>query len=110
MADTGQQLIPVVEVYWRPGCQFCFRLRQALIRARLPVAWRNIWTNPQHAAFVRSVADNNETVPTAVVNGNAHVNPAPRELLAMISQSHPDLQRLPSSLAAWRAFRRNRAS
>jgi mycoredoxin len=110
MDETEPTHTPVIEVYWRPGCPFCFWLRQALFRARVPVVWHNIWIDPQHAAFVRSAADNNETVPTVVLDGTTYVNPTPRKLLTMINESHPALRRLPSSLAAWRAFRRNRAS
>ncbi len=99
---------PVVDVYWRPGCPFCLRLRHALCRARLPVSWHNIWADPQHAAFVRSVADGNETVPTVVLDGAPYVNPAPRQLLGMIDRTHPEWERLPSWRAAWRAFRRSR--
>jgi glutaredoxin len=97
----------VLEVYWRPGCPFCVRMRQSLIRARVPVTWRNIWTDPDNAAFVRSVAEGNETVPTVVLDGRAHVNPAPRALLDMVEQAHPGLPRLPSVWAAWRAYRRS---
>jgi mycoredoxin len=98
----------VVVVYWRPGCPFCFRLRQSLFAARVPVEWRNIWKNPDHAAFVRSVADGNETVPTVVLDGVAQVNPPSRLLLTMIKQAHPDLRRLSSPVTAWRAFWRSR--
>jgi mycoredoxin len=37
---------------------------------------RNIWDNPEDAAFVRSVARGNETVPTLVVKGVPMVNPS----------------------------------
>ncbi|HWN33513.1 MAG TPA: glutaredoxin domain-containing protein [Pseudonocardia sp.] len=108
MAESRSIAAPVLTVYWRPGCPFCIRLRRALIQARVPVAWQNIWTDPEHAAFVRSVADGNETVPTVVLDGRAHVNPAPRALLDMVGQAHPELSRLPSVWAAWRAFRLSR--
>ncbi len=107
MAETRDG-IPVMEVYWRPGCPFCFGLRQALVRARMPVTWHNIWADPQHAAFVRSVAGGNETVPTVVLDGTPHVNPGGHKLLGMVNRSHPDLPRLPSWWSAWRAFRRDR--
>lgn len=60
------------------------RLRLALWRHRLPVRQVNIWRDPDAAAFVRSVADGNETVPTVVVAGRAMVNPPPRELVATL--------------------------
>ncbi|MFJ7209892.1 glutaredoxin domain-containing protein [Streptomyces sp. NPDC098789] len=56
-----------ITVYWRPGCVFCmklwFKMRLTGTRYR-PV---NIWRDPEAAAFVRSVADGNETVPTVRV-------------------------------------------
>jgi len=44
---------------------------------RLRVHQVNIWKGSDAAAFVRSVADGNETVPTVVIDGRAVVNPAP---------------------------------
>ena len=72
----------VVRIYWRPGCIFCQRLRLALWLRRLPAEWINIWRNPDDAAYVRSVAGGNETVPTVVIDGQAFVNPPPREVVA----------------------------
>ncbi len=77
----GQNL-RVVTIYWRPGCVFCQRLRLALRFSRLPAQWINIWDNPDAAAFVRSVANGNETVPTVVIDGEAFVNPPPRQVVA----------------------------
>ncbi|SHN74906.1 glutaredoxin domain-containing protein [Cryptosporangium aurantiacum] len=64
-------------IYWRPGCQYCLRLRLSLGRLGRRAHWVNIWSDPSGAAAVRAVADGNETVPTVVVAGEAHVNPAP---------------------------------
>lgn len=75
-----------VTLYWRPGCPYCIKLRAQLRLARIPYRKVNIWRDPDAAAFVRSVADGNETVPTVVVgDGPAMVNPSPgriREALA----------------------------
>ena len=65
-------------VYWRPGCQYCLRLRLVLIGAAGRASWVNIWADPEAAAAVRAVADGNETVPTVVVDGVSRVNPGPR--------------------------------
>ena len=65
-------------VYWRPGCQYCLRLRLMLIGAAGRASWVNIWADPDAAAAVRAVADGNETVPTVVVDGVGRVNPGPR--------------------------------
>lgn len=72
----------MVEVYWRPGCPYCMSLRRGLSRAGVPTREINIWADPAAAAFVRSVAHGNETVPTVVVAGGAMVNPSTREVLA----------------------------
>ncbi|MFD6974781.1 glutaredoxin domain-containing protein [Streptomyces sp. NPDC059979] len=66
-----------VTMYWRPGCAFCIKLRAQLRLARIPYRKVNIWRDPDAAAFVRSVADGNETVPTVVVGDHpAMVNPS----------------------------------
>ncbi|MFC9788839.1 glutaredoxin domain-containing protein [Rhodococcus sp. NPDC127528] len=70
-----------VTVYWRPGCPFCMRLRATLRLRGLHPREIDIWKDPDAAAFVRSVADGNETVPTVVIDGVAHVNPPPRTVV-----------------------------
>ncbi|MFF4434997.1 glutaredoxin domain-containing protein [Streptomyces sp. NPDC001513] len=70
-----------VTMYWRPGCPFCIKLRTQLRLARIPYRKVNIWRDPEAAAFVRSVADGNETVPTVVVGAHpAMVNPSVRRI------------------------------
>lgn len=74
-----------VVIYWRPGCMFCQRLKGALRDEGKEAIWINIWQDDEGAAFVRSVNDGNETVPTVVIEGEAHTNPDPqtvREALA----------------------------
>lgn len=75
---------PKVTLYWRPGCVFCLRLRLTLRLHRLSVHQVNIWEDPDAAAFVRSVADGNETVPTVVIDGRPIVNPAPNQVVAAL--------------------------
>lgn len=67
-------------VYWRPGCPFCMRLRATLGRSARRAYWVDIWRDPEGAAAVRAVADGNETVPTVILAGEAHVNPDPQWL------------------------------
>ncbi len=74
----------IVTLYWRPGCMFCMRLRLVLRWHHLRVHQINIWQDPAAAAFIRSVADGNETVPTVVIDGRAVVNPPPRQVVAAI--------------------------
>jgi mycoredoxin len=63
---------------------FCLRLRLILRLHRLSVHQVNIWADPDAAAFVRSVADGNETVPTVVVDGRPMVNPGPGRVVAAL--------------------------
>lgn len=65
---------PVV-IYWRPGCGYCQRLKTALGPEGEKAVWVNIWQDDDAAAFVRSVNDGNETVPTVVLDGTPHTNP-----------------------------------
>lgn len=83
-----------VVVYWRPGCPYCMKLRLMLRFGRprpREVTEVNIWQDPEAAAFVRSVADGNETVPTVTVAGRAMVNPSRRTLLSAIRAYAPHL-------------------
>ena len=72
-----------VTMYWRPGCGFCSMLRRDLTRLGVAFTEINIWDEPDAAAFVRSVANGNEIVPTITVGGTALVNPAASEVLAI---------------------------
>jgi mycoredoxin len=72
---------PDIVMYWRPGCGFCAALERRMNKAELVFEKRNIWEDPNHAAFVRSVARGNETVPTLVVKGTAMVNPSLEQIV-----------------------------
>ncbi|PWI14469.1 NrdH-redoxin [Streptomyces sp. Act143] len=80
-----------VVMYWRPGCAFCMNLRLSLLFSRLRYTKRNIRHDKDAAAFVRSVADGNETVPTVTVAGHAMVNPSKRQLLDAVREYAPHL-------------------
>ncbi|GAA3794676.1 glutaredoxin domain-containing protein [Streptomyces phyllanthi] len=80
-----------VVVYWRPMCTYCMKLLTQLRFTRLQYTRVNIWRDPDAAAFVRSVADGNETVPTVTVTGRAMVNPSKRELLEAVEAYAPHL-------------------
>ncbi|MGI5212581.1 glutaredoxin domain-containing protein [Plantactinospora sp. CA-290183] len=71
---------PTVTVYTRPGCPYCFLLRRALRRHRIPFTEVDIWQDPAAAAAVRAVADGNETVPTVSVGVRWLVNPRVRQI------------------------------
>ncbi len=75
--DAQARAADGVAIYWRPGCPFCVALTARVRRHADRAAWVNIWKDADAAAFVRSVNDGNETVPTVVIDGVAHTNPAP---------------------------------
>lgn len=85
MAEDREEVV----MYWRPGCMFCMKLRLQLLFTPLHYRRVNIWRDPDAAAFVRSVADGNETVPTVTVAGRAMVNPSRRRLLAAVEAYAP---------------------
>lgn len=80
---------PVV-IHWRPGCGFCSALLTGVDEAGLEYESRNIWEDEEAAAFVRSVADGNETVPTVRVGDVAMVNPTTRQLLQAVAEHAPE--------------------
>lgn len=65
-----------VDYYWRPGCPFCMLLERKLKKADISLIKHNIWDDPEAAAFVRSIAGGNETVPTIAIGDNFWVNPS----------------------------------
>ena len=74
-----------VWVYNRAGCPFCLRLTLGLGRSARDARWVDIWADPEAAAYVRSVNDGDETVPTVVVDGVARTNPEPGAVRAALS-------------------------
>ena len=73
-----------VVVYSRPGCPFCTMLRTGLKLRGVPFREVNIWQDPEAAAFVRSVARGNETVPTVSVGDVSLVNPSAKQVAALV--------------------------
>ncbi|SDK91836.1 mycoredoxin [Streptomyces indicus] len=88
--DSGADSGAGVTVYWRPGCPFCMKLRLGLRLTKLRYTEVNIWQDPEAAAYVRSVADGNETVPTVNVAGHPLVNPSRKALLEAVRLHAPD--------------------
>ncbi|MBT2233303.1 mycoredoxin [Nonomuraea sp. NEAU-A123] len=80
-------------IYWRPGCKYCMRLRMRLRFTPLRYTEVNIWKDPEAAAFVRSVANGNETVPTVTVAEKAMVNPSKAQVLEAVERYAPHLAR-----------------
>lgn len=81
MSDPSTDVV----VYWRPGCPFCSSLHAGLTRAGVSFQRVNIWDDPEAAAFVRSVARGNETVPTVTVGDVSLVNPRAEDVVALLS-------------------------
>lgn len=73
-----------VVVYWRKGCPFCRRLQLVLGKRVKDVVWVDVWADPDASAWVRSVNDGDEVVPTVVIGGVPHTNPSPREVVAAL--------------------------
>lgn len=84
----GQEHDEVV-IYWRPDCMFCLDLLLRLKLTRLRYQKVNISKDTDARAFVRSVADGNETVPTVVVAGRPLVNPSKRQLIEAVRAHAP---------------------
>lgn len=79
-----------ITVYWRPGCGFCSSLLGGLLRSGLDFDRVDIWQDENGAAFVRSVAGGNETVPTVRVGGIALVNPSAPDVLRTVEVDVPE--------------------
>ncbi len=80
-----------ITFYWRPGCGFCAHLHRKLDELGVHMDMHNIWEDPSAAAFVRSVAAGNETVPTVVVGDTAMVNPTPDRVMTTLAHYAPHL-------------------
>lgn len=66
-------------------------LERRLTSAGVPFQKLNIWENPEYAAFVRSVADGNEVVPTLRIGEVSLVNPSPGEVIEAMKDQTPHL-------------------
>jgi mycoredoxin len=66
----------VLTIYSTSTCGYCHRLKTQLEREGIPYAEINIEHDDTAAAFVESVNDGNQVVPTVVCpNGTAMTNP-----------------------------------
>ena len=77
-----------IVLYTRHGCPYCFTLRAGLRSTGLTFREINIWKDPNAAAFVRSVANGNETVPTVAVGDVHMVNPSVRRVRSVATQAN----------------------
>jgi mycoredoxin len=76
-----------ITFYWRPGCGFCAALSRRLDSAGIAYDRRNIWEDPEAAAWVQSVNRGNETVPTLNVAGIALTNPTLEQVQAALASA-----------------------
>ena len=76
---------PVLEVFWRPGCPFCSRLRRGMDRRGVPAVWRDIWSDDDAREVVRAANGGNETVPTVRLGEAVLVNPRSDEVADLLS-------------------------
>ncbi|GAA4963853.1 glutaredoxin domain-containing protein [Kineococcus glutinatus] len=74
----------IPEVFWRPGCPFCMKLRVDLKLRRVHARWRNIWEDPAAREFVRSVNGGDETVPTVRLGSTTLTNPPGSKVAALV--------------------------
>ncbi|MEE8600758.1 glutaredoxin domain-containing protein [Euzebya tangerina] len=79
-----------ITLYWRPGCPFCAGLQSQLDSSGVPYEDVNIWEDSQGAAFVRSVNDGNELVPTLTVGDRSLSNPQIGQVLAAVHEQDPE--------------------
>jgi mycoredoxin len=77
-----------IEVFWRPGCPFCMKLRATLALRNVKVRWINIWEDDEARQFVREENGGNETVPTVRIGERVLTNPTWRQFRA--ARDHQD--------------------
>lgn len=65
------------------------RLEGGLARAGVEYQRRNIWEDDEAAAFVRSVNNGNETVPTVVIGDEYLTNPSTSTVLTKLGVEPP---------------------
>ena len=85
MDESAGEAAPVaVQVYWRPGCPYCRRLRRALRRYRIEAQWHNIWNDERARRFVREANGGAETVPTVRIGRTMLTNPSGAQVAALM--------------------------
>ncbi len=89
MTAVPESSTPTAEIYWRPGCPYCSALRRDLERRDVPAIWHNIWADEQARAFVRSVNNGNETVPTVRVGSTTVTNPSGTQVARLLAGDQP---------------------
>jgi len=83
--------IDAIDVYWRPGCGVCQRVKWDLRRLGVPARWHNIWEDEAARRLVRKAAGGNETVPTIVIGHETLVAPSRPQLAKTLRARVPHL-------------------
>lgn len=78
---------PRPEVFWRPGCPFCLKLRATLLLRGVRADWRNIWADDEARAIVAAANGGDEIVPTVRVGDATLTNPSWRELKSALQRA-----------------------
>jgi glutaredoxin len=91
-----------VELFWRPGCPYCARLRRELRRAGVATREIDIWRDPVAAATVREITGGDETVPAVRIGEVGLVNPSAARVVATIGTHAPHLLAAPTDPPARR--------
>lgn len=86
-----------IHFYTRAGRPVSAYLSRRLQRFGFPLRYHDIWADPAAAAFVRSVARGNETVPTLVIGDVFLVAPSVSQVVAATTERAPHL--LPDAAA-----------
>lgn len=89
-----------VEVFWRPGCPYCRRLRRDMDRLGVPADWRNIREDDLARDVVRRANAGDETVPTVRVGQRMLTNPS-AELVASVAGRTTGTDRRRGLLRRW---------
>jgi len=93
MTNQPSSTEPTAEVFWRPGCHYCEALRSDLDRRGITAVWRDIWSDDEALAFVRSVNRGNETVPTVRIPHHTMTNPTGAQISELLNSSGPPARR-----------------
>ncbi|MEX1009418.1 MAG: glutaredoxin domain-containing protein [Acidimicrobiia bacterium] len=80
-----------IQFFTRPGCGISASLARRLDRLGFPLEFHDIWNDVAAAAFVRSVARGNETVPTLVIGTTVLVAPSVRQVITVATEEAPHL-------------------
>jgi mycoredoxin len=83
-AQTEVARTAALDLFWRPGCPFCYRLIDAMERDGIEFQLHNIWEDEAARRFVAEANRGNETVPTVVFDGQVLTNPEPSILLELL--------------------------